>query len=91
MNAESHDNDAPATSTAAASTAVGLAEPDARGLLATDLASSPITISHRWAHAYGEMLIETRANGTVWINGQLVRDTALSTPTTENSSGRDAP
>ena len=32
--------------------------------------------SQRWQHAFGEMLIETRYDGTVWIDGQLIRDTS---------------
>jgi hypothetical protein len=60
-------------------------------LLASDFASSPITSSQRWRHTFGEMLIETRANGTVWINGQLVRDTAPGAQTTDISAGPDAP
>ncbi len=28
-----------------------------------------------WRHSFGEMLIETRADGTVWIDGKVVRDT----------------
>jgi hypothetical protein len=59
--------------------------------LVSDLASSTITSSQRWKHAYGEMLIETRANGTVWINGQLVRDTAPDARATDISAGPDAP
>ncbi len=64
---------------------------DAGRLLASDLASSPITSSQRWKHTFGEMLIETRANGTVWINGQLVRDTAPAAQTTDIDAGPDAP
>lgn len=60
-------------------------------LLASNFASSPITSSQRWRHTFGEMLIETRANGTVWINGQLVRDTAPGAQTTDISAGPDAP
>jgi hypothetical protein len=60
-------------------------------LVAGALASSTITSSQRWKHAYGEMLIETCANGTVWINGQLVRDTAPDARTTDISAGPEAP
>lgn len=28
-----------------------------------------------WRHSFGEMLIETRADGTVWIDGKVVLDT----------------
>lgn len=64
---------------------------DTGRLVASDLASSPITSSQRWKHTFGEMLIETRANGTVWINGQLVRDTAPEARTTDTSAGPEAP
>ena len=40
------------------------------------LAAAAVTSARRWQHTFGEMLIETRANGTVWIDGELVRDTA---------------
>jgi hypothetical protein len=36
-----------------------------------------VTSSRVWQHAFGEMLIETRADGSVWINGRVVRNTAL--------------
>ncbi len=28
-----------------------------------------------WQHAFGEMLIETRPDGSVWVNGSAVADT----------------
>lgn len=28
-----------------------------------------------WQHAFGEMLIETRPDGSVWVNGSPVADT----------------
>ncbi len=36
---------------------------------------SQLVTSQRWRHAYGEMLIETRDDGTVWIDGKVVPDT----------------
>lgn len=78
------------TSEEAAGEANAVGGADGR-LVASDLASSPITSSQRWKHSFGEMLIETRANGTVWINGQLVRDTAPGARTTDIDAGPEAP
>lgn len=36
---------------------------------------SQVVTSQRWRHTYGEMLIETRSDGTVWIDGKVVPDT----------------
>ena len=61
------------------------ANADAHG---TSLASAPLTSSQRWQHTYGEMLIETRANGTVWIDGQLVRDTTPAVVLPDDATGQ---
>jgi hypothetical protein len=36
---------------------------------------SQVVTSQSWRHTYGEMLIETCADGTVWIDGKVVPDT----------------
>lgn len=36
---------------------------------------SQVVTSQCWRHTYGEMLIETCADGTVWIDGKVVPDT----------------
>ncbi|CAD5366568.1 hypothetical protein RA210_U10390 [Rubrivivax sp. A210] len=41
-----------------------------------------------WRHRFGEMLIETRNDGTVWIDGKVVPDTL---PSGLADSGRPAP
>lgn len=38
--------------------------------------SARVTNSIVWTHAYGQMRIETREDGSVWVDGRLVRDTA---------------
>ena len=34
-----------------------------------------VTSSRRWQHGYGEMLIETCEDGSVWIDGKPVPET----------------
>lgn len=36
---------------------------------------SQVVTSQSWRHTFGEMLIETCADGTVWIDGKVVPDT----------------
>jgi hypothetical protein len=38
--------------------------------------SGRVTSSIVWTHAFGQMRIETREDGSVWVDGRLVRDTA---------------
>jgi hypothetical protein len=38
--------------------------------------SAPVASSIVWTHAFGQMRIETREDGSVWVDGRLVRDTA---------------
>ena len=38
--------------------------------------SARVTSSIVWTHAFGHMRIETREDGSVWVDGRLVRDTA---------------
>lgn len=38
--------------------------------------SARVTSSIVWTHAFGQMRIETREDGSVWVDGRLVRDTA---------------
>ena len=36
---------------------------------------APVTSSRTWRGRFGAMLIETRADGSVWIDGEVVIDT----------------
>ena len=36
---------------------------------------APVVTSRLWHGLFGDMLIETRADGSVWVNGEPVRDT----------------
>lgn len=38
--------------------------------------SARITSSIVWTHSFGQMRIETREDGSVWVDGRVVRDTA---------------
>jgi hypothetical protein len=38
--------------------------------------SARVTSSILWTHAFGQMRIETQEDGSVWVDGRLVRDTA---------------
>lgn len=38
-----------------------------------------------WQHSFGEMLIETKSDGSVWIDGKAVADTL---PAPEATQGR---
>ena len=49
--------------------------------------SARVTSSIVWTHAFGQMRIETREDGSVWVDGRLVRDTA---PRTADSSSEAA-
>ena len=41
-----------------------------------------ITTSRVWQHSYGQMLIETCADGSVWIDGKPVPETLPADSTT---------
>lgn len=44
---------------------------------AKPLPERQVLSSRIWQHAFGEMLIETCADGSVWIDGKPVRDTIV--------------
>lgn len=55
--------------------------------------SARITSSIVWTHSFGQMRIETCEDGSVWVDGRVVRDTApcmaeadLSVPAPDASS-----
>jgi hypothetical protein len=48
---------------------------------------SEVTSSQLWHSSFGDMLIETCADGSVWVNGEPVRDTLpAQEPPRENPS-----
>lgn len=57
----------------AASTSIADQEPSAN----PPANRAAITSTLRWQHSFGEMLIETCADGSVWINGSPVPETLV--------------
>lgn len=52
-----------------------------------------ITTSRVWQHSYGQMLIETCADGSVWIDGKPVPETLpgdVATPASTDSAAAPA-